>query len=146
MDDSWYELVEGQELEQGDLIEQCPVYVAEYTTDVIDDVNGGKAPSYKVSEDEYRYNAVIMTQSCDLEQRKVRYVVLCGYWSLEGITKSDDKIRPKKMQEKIRQNNMPNYHMLDACELEDMRRGIQIINFRETFTVPYDFLTQFAAA
>jgi hypothetical protein len=145
VDDSWYELVEGQDLEQGDLIDRCPVYVPEYSTNVIDEAEGEKTLSYQVSAREYIYDAVIVTQSCDLKQRKVRRVLLCVCWSLEEFIGLSDQFRSRKAQDKIRQNQMPSYHMLDVCGLEKVSRGIQVIDFRDHFTMPYDFLTQFAA-
>jgi len=48
------------------------------------------------------------------------------------------------MQERIRQDFIPNYHMLHECHLSEMPQKVQIIDFRLTFTMPFNFLTQFA--
>jgi hypothetical protein len=56
----------------------------------------------------------------------------------------DEKIKPKKVLEKIRQGQSPNYYMLNACTLKEFPQGIQIVDFRSMFTMPFSFLTQFA--
>ena len=144
IDDSWYEIVDGQNLEQGDLIGQCPVYIPEYSTSIVEEPEAEKNLTYAITAKEYTYDVVIMTQSCDLGNGKVQSVVLCAYWSLDEMISQNEKLRPKKMQEKIRQGYLPNLYMLNKCTLKERAQGIQIIDFRMVFTVPHDFLRQFA--
>lgn len=184
-----YGIVEGQDLQQGDFIKHCPVFIPEYTSsefqvtegedeskvkehfgdkhfikrwvsffkrpwfkwltphsDIIEEPEVGKKLYYQIKGKEYRYDVVVMTQSCDLRPGKIKFVVLCPYWPLAEIIEMNEKLRPKKMQEKIRQGHIPNYHMLHACALKEMPQGIQIVDFRTMYTVPYDFLTQFVKA
>jgi len=140
-----YGIVDGQELEQGDFITQCPVIIPEYTSKTVEEQKAGKATTYQIHAKEYTYDVVIMNQSCDLENGKLKLVVLCPYWSLKEIVEIHDNFRSKKMQEKLRQGYIPGYHMFNACTLEDMEREIQVVNFHMMFTVPYDFLTTFAS-
>lgn len=139
-----YGIVDGQELEQGDFIKRCPVYVPEYVSTVVEGDNAEKTTRYILRAREYIYNVVVMTQSCDLRPGKINFVALCPYWSLEEMLAKDERLRPKKMQEKIRQGHIPNYYMLHECFLSEMPHGIQIVDFRLMFTMPFDFLTQFA--
>lgn len=141
-----YELVDGQGLEQGDFIERCPVYVPEYNPIIFEEHRAEEITTYQLEVKEYTYDVVVMTQSCDLRPNKIKFVVLCPYWSLEEMITKNNEIRHKKIQEKIRQGYLPNYHMLNACALSEMPRDIQIVDFRLTFTMPFDFLTQFAGS
>ncbi|BCL81872.1 hypothetical protein ccbrp13_43370 [Ktedonobacteria bacterium brp13] len=141
-DDSWYEIVEGQDLEQGDLIENCPVYVPEYSVNVVEDPESDR--TYQINANQYTYDIVVMSQSCDLGHGKIEYVVACPYWSLEELSDKYSQFRSKKEYEKIRRGDTRNLHMLNNCILDGMSSGIKIIDFRTTFTVPYLFLIQFA--
>jgi hypothetical protein len=142
--DEPYGIVDGQELEQGDFVKRCPVYVPEYIPTIAEETDAEKTIKYSLQTKEYTFNVVVMTQSCDLRPDKISFVVLCPYWSLEEMIARDENLRPKKMQEKIRQGYIPNYHMLHECRLSKMPHGIQIVDFRLTFTMPFNFLTQFA--
>lgn len=142
--DEPYGIVDGHELEQGDFIKRCPVYVPEYVHAIVEASDIEKLNKYSLQVKEYTFNVVVMTQSCDLRPGKISFVVLCPYWSLEEMIERDANLRPRKMQEKIRQGSIPNYHMLHECHLSRMSHGIQIVDFRLTFTMPFDFLTQFA--
>ncbi|HCI81798.1 MAG TPA: hypothetical protein DHW02_19150 [Ktedonobacter sp.] len=141
-----YEVVDGQELEQGDLIKNFPVYIPEYKSVMNKEPDAGEYTGYLLNAKEYRYDVIVMTQSCDLRPDKVKWVVLCPYWSLEEIINKREKFRPRKMQEKIRQGNIPNLHMLNACTLNELSQGIQIVDFHSVYTAPFSFLTQFAAS
>lgn len=141
-----YEVVDGQELEQGDLIKNFPVYIPDYNLLISREFDTGGRTAYQLEAKEYRYDVVVMTQSCDLRPNKIKIVVLCPYWSLEEMSKMHEKFRPRKMHEKIRQGNIPNLHMLNACILDELPQGIQIVDFHSVFTAPFDFLTQFAAS
>lgn len=139
-----YGIVVGQQLEQGDFIVQCPVIIPEYTFDVVEVPGGEKTSQYQINAKEYIYDVVIMSQSCDLENGKLKLVVACPYWPLSEINAMHESFRPKKMHEKLRQGYIPGYHMFNACNLSDMQREIQIVDFHTVFTIPYAFLAEFA--
>lgn len=141
-----YGIVDGQELEQGDFIVQCPVIIPEYTFNVAEEPETEKLPGYQINAKEYTYDVVIMSQSCDLANGKLKLVILCPYWPLKEIIEIHENFRPRKMQEKLRLGNIPGYQMFNTCTLRDMPREIQVVDFHMMFTVPYDFLTKFAGS
>ena len=61
---SWYEVVEGESLEQGDILRRCDVPIV---SSVDDD---------EVEYDLVAMDVVVMTQSCDLANDKVDHVLL----------------------------------------------------------------------
>ena len=84
----------------------------------------------------YLYNVVVMNQSCDLEQRKLKFVLVCPYWPLEDLGRKEPKFLERKIQEEIRRGNMYGYHMLNECQLDEKKQGIQIVEFRSAHSVP----------
>ena len=57
---SWYELVDSKLLQQGDIIDSCPIFIP------ISTIKENAMVDFKVRE----LNIVIMSQSCDLVIRK----------------------------------------------------------------------------
>jgi len=80
----WYEEVgPGDPLDQGDLIEACPVSVfvdlpALPGVKAVDDLLGIIRKSVAVEQT----RVVVMTQGCDLEHGKIRNVILCPIYHL----------------------------------------------------------------
>ncbi len=76
MTDAWYEAVPaGYPLTQGDLITDCPLFGWKADADLMGLT--GEAASLSNSVEAFRDDVIVMTQACDLENRKVRDVVLC---------------------------------------------------------------------
>jgi hypothetical protein len=68
----WYEVIEDGELEQGDLLKECPVIapVLDMSFPLSDDA---------IPVDILTFDVVVMTQSCDLVNDKVKEVILCPH-------------------------------------------------------------------
>lgn len=130
----WYEMVEGSEqLLQGDFVNSCPVVVPPTTIE-----------SKKVSAEIIEYDVVIMSQSCDLVQRKLDLVLVCPIWSLCEFEKRSDFFKSRKGKEALRQGNVPGYYLLNKCEIEGFQMDLLAVDFRSVYSVPFDFLTDLA--
>ena len=81
MSDDWYGLAApGEPLTQGDLVFDCPIIGWEPTRV---DLRGGTEPDVLVGASQVtRADVVVMTQACDLAQRKIANVVLCPHLAL----------------------------------------------------------------
>lgn len=145
-EDPCYEIVEGGELEQGDFIINLPNFVPQYSSDLVNQSSTYREMARSIPGALYKYNVVILSHSCDLEQRKLRHVLVCPYWSLTDLGQIEKKFLEPKIQEEIRRGNMPGYHMLHECLLEKKKQGIQVVEFRSAYSIPFDFLTSFANA
>jgi hypothetical protein len=134
----WYELVEGRDLQQGDILEGCPVFrvPTDLPAPIPDDVN------FEVGEQD----VVVTSQSCDLVegQKGIEYVALAPMWSLTEITKAFNYFGSTYVREMCRRGHMPGHHMLAPCEHEDWEREIAVVSFREVHSLPIDFLRAFA--
>jgi hypothetical protein len=129
----WYEVVsEEDELMQGDFIKDCPVVIP--PSEISDDI--------KVRI--INYDVVIMSQSCDLVQRKLDLVLVCPVWFLNEFEKKSDFFKSKKGKEALRQGNVPGYHLLNKCEIDGFQTDYLVVDFRNVYSVPFDFIVGLA--
>jgi len=134
----WYEIVEGDDLEQGDIFEACPVFaiVAPFSFEQ-HRTTGASAPFDVLERD-----VITITQSCDLvkDYSKVQEVILCPVWDLDKFSEKNDYVRQVKSREEIRQGKHPGFHMLNACQLQNFERSIRLVDFHRVFSMPLEFM------
>lgn len=135
----WYEIVEGAELEQGDLLKACPVLVP---------ISGLNFPlqNNTITADVQTFDVVVMTQSCDLANEKVADVILCPHWELSGVGKVDPSLARRDTQQAILKGYRYRYAMLAASNLTELPMGVRIVDFGRIFSLPKAFIRQFAAS
>lgn len=129
----WYDVVSGDLLEQGDIINDVPIIVlpADWTFD-------GEPPEGKIID------AIVMSQSCDLQQNKVQYVLLCAVTDLDShplFPPTDYRSR-----EELRRGYRVHYHLLNRCTHPDFERGLMVVEFPIIHSLPIDYLKNHAAA
>lgn len=127
----WFEVADSNDdLLQGDFIKDCPVII----------------PSSEMSKDEVvdarvvEYNVVVMSQSCDLLQRKLDLVLVCPIWPLSEFEGANPYYRGKEGKEALRRGNLPGYHLLNRCEIDGFETDYLVVDFRNVYSVPFDFL------
>ncbi len=156
MSDGWYDLVEPDSpLTQGDLIADCPV-LAWKEQEIV--VRKGEDPAKNLSGhyEGARIDGIIMTQACDLEQRKVRSVTVCAHFSL-GAFKADWEALQRERGDKVSKNawrkycnRIKNGFLWNLCMLNGGEAGGQelehrVVDFHEVYTLPLGFLQSFVA-
>ena len=130
----WYAIVDGKEtLLQGDFINSCPVVIPPMA------IKPGKVPA-----DVIEYDVVVMSQSCDLAQRKIDLVLVCPLWSLKEFEEENSYYESKKGKEALRQGYLPGYHLLNKCEINGFETDYLVIDFRSVYSVPFDFTIELA--
>lgn len=131
----WFEVVDSDEsLLQGDFITECPIVIP---------------PSQISDEVEVRvfnYNVAVMSQSCDLEQRKIELVLVCPFWPLSEFEKRKPYYKGSSGKEALRRGYLPGYHLLNKCEIDGFKTDYLVVDFRAVYSVPFDFLIDFAGA
>src|SRR6266702_6752337 len=134
---TWYSVVEGEGLLQGDALEKCPVLLPPPA----DDLLAGKATvSGKVLE----YDVIVVTHSCDLLQKQLETVLVCPLLTLDEISQEKPNFAHKKMQEHMRQGHNPGYHMLHTSTVEGLERPIRVADFHTIYSLPADFVKRIA--
>lgn len=78
--DSWFEIVEGDSLQQGDFFPACPSPI------IPDDLPSEIQAGQEINLPFELYNAVILTQSCDLVSKNLQRVMLCPHFPLSNLT------------------------------------------------------------
>ncbi|MCK4245077.1 MAG: hypothetical protein KAX20_05575 [Candidatus Omnitrophica bacterium] len=130
----WYDIVEGSELLlQGDFVNSCPVVVPTTAIEL-----------GKVSTEVIEYDVTVMSQSCDLEQRKLDLVLVCPIWTLKEFEEKNPNYKKKKTKESLRRGHLPGYHLLNKCEIDGFETDYLIVDFRSIYSVPFDFIIDLA--
>jgi len=127
----WYEIVNGKDLFQGDIIYSCPLILP--------------PPKIKdqIEVDIIEYDVIIMSQSCDLIQKKLELVLVCPIWPLSEFENKNLSYKDLKMKESLRQGYLPGYHLLNMCKINGFESEYLIVDFRSIFSVHFDFLVEF---
>jgi len=137
--------VEGEDLEQGDFIDECEVLVPSYSHDVLDNITASFDKStYRVRGDADIYDLVIVSQSCDLENGKLDYVLMCPRWSYNDYAEVNSEFKKIEKLEQLRQGKYYKYCMLNESKLVDLTCEIQIVDLGTVFSVPYNTLKKMA--
>ncbi len=139
MDYPWYEQLDRptDKLLQGDLVDACPIVLPNAKLD-------------RTGENEFtinEFNVVVMSQSCDLENNKLEYVLACPYYPFATYVKHVPQEQRKKENQieklfkQLEQGIQPNYHLLnkhDGYGLTDY----QVVDFKNVFSIHLNFLKQ----
>ncbi len=126
----WYAETVGDELEQGDLFEACPVYMP--TTDA--------GEHGIVDFDWEERDLIVLSQTCDLVsgREKLTEVLLCSVWNQSELA-AGYLATPKGMED-ARRGNLPGFHVLADCALAGLEREVSIVDFRRVYSLPVAFL------
>ncbi|MFW6171805.1 MAG: hypothetical protein ACODAD_15060 [Planctomycetota bacterium] len=126
----WYRDVEGDDIEQGDIFESCPVYLPTY----------GALNVTTAEFDWVERDLIVLSQTCDMVKgrEKLSEVLLCSVWYRFEL-KRGHLSTPKGMED-ARRGNLPAFHVLAACDLPHMRRDVRVVEFRRVYALPMVFL------
>ena len=138
----WYQAINGNDLAQGDILLEFPVFdVPENYLDCIDTEDTQITINY--------CNLIIMTQSCDLAIRqngrsKIDYVLLCPIYFKKEL--QNDKIYGKlKEWENARQGKHLGFHVLNCCNLKDHNYDFMLVDLKRTHSIKFEILRDFVS-
>lgn len=155
MNEAWYQVVAaGAALTQGDLISDCPLLtwrIAPFQ----ESSEQSNPERLREAVTAFTADVVVMTQACDLEHGKVRTVVLCPHDPLslfrktweEGMRTSGHNPTEKAWRKTC--DDIANGYVWNQCFLNSFVGSVpplelRVVDFHEIFTLPKDFLEQFA--
>jgi hypothetical protein len=136
----WYELVSGRDLEQGDILLGCPVFLI--PPEAI------REPGEHPITIQHQ-NVIIMSQSCDLAIRGdgrcgAEDVILATLYFRRELEK-DRRFGKKAGWEDARKGKFPRYHVLNQCEIADPKIDYMLVDLGRVFTLSVDVVRDFAA-
>jgi hypothetical protein len=126
----WYGFAPSDELAQGDLFLDCPVF----------------RPLADGSIRRELANVVVLSQSCDLAHGKLELVQVCPVWNLEKLAADVEYLKSRRGREELRHGNTPGYHLLNRCDLAGYQTDYLVCDFRSLFGVHFDTIRLLAAA
>lgn len=148
--DLWYEAVNASiELTQGDIILDCPV--VRWASKPIEPGMGREFESLKSAVEVVLADVVVITQACDLEQRKVKNAILCPHVSLDKYKEEWETTMKAMSQnptskawqrtcEDIKNGYIWNLSMLNEGNVENLTLAHRVVDFHDVFTLPRNFL------
>lgn len=132
----WYEIVSGESLEQGDLLTHCPLPF------LVSPVQEG---AEVVVDIEY-FDVVILTQSCDLANDKIKHVVCCPHFSASDTVRLDPELVKKDKLHSIRKGQQYQYLLLNSFPDALLPLALRIVDFGRPFFLPKSLVESLAAS
>ncbi len=133
--ESFWEATSDAGLRQGELLPLCPVPVVQEK--LIAD-----APTQTVPIQ--RYNLIVITQSCDLNQQKARLVALCPIFPITRFEEINEEMKRKGRWEEVRKGRVEGLHLLTSPTNPTDNRESLVVDFREIYSLPFEMLMQHA--
>src|SRR5712692_9268197 len=88
---------------------------------------------------------LIVTQSCDLANEKIRLAALCPIATLEVWEQLSPDYAKKGFWESVRKGRREGLHMLGSFEDANDNRHALVVDFRQIFSLPVVYLQRHAA-
>lgn len=131
----WFGVIEGDELEQGDILESCPVFLPPPDLDVHAERPVNATLQWKEQD------LIVMSQSCDLVKgrRGVEDVLLCAIWKRSEFTGGHFLEKDSEM-ENARKGRFPAVHVLAASTIAGLEREVRVVDFQRVYSLPVGFL------
>lgn len=143
LDAEWYETTDGATLRQCDIRMGCPVIR----------VDGGLQwpvePSTTLPIRIDTYDSIILTQSCDLENRKVEDILLAQViaWPVlvrQELQRNNQIVKQRDFRKALIEGNTPGQALLHKHDGEPYLDW-SIVSFQRLYTIQKDFLVEFAS-
>lgn len=139
MDFTWYqEIVNSNNIEQGDLIIDCPIIIPPSK------IEEGDEPEIEIR----LINSMILSQSCDLVNNKIDIVLVCPYYPLKTFIENtpeeqQSKKAIKKNIDNLRKGHLPGYHLLNI-DNEFNIDDYLVVDFRNVYGIEINNLKDIA--
>ena len=147
----WYDVVNGAEIEQGDILSDCTVYMFDSI------VNANEISLDQELFPEWtavNYDVVVLTQSCDLQagqgKPKVQHVVLCPIEGRSRIEEAPNHVLHNKgILRKAARGEHPGFFVISdffSRDLPELNRDVGVVHFQQIYTLPVDLVRNHAAS
>lgn len=132
----WYDLVEGSEISQGDIIESCPVIIVP----PVENVSEGDEIEVVSRE----IDVIVMTQACDLEQGNVDSVILCGLTPVREVKTRSGKSPDRGYFKDVKDGKVVALHLLSDYQSEELKKDYYCVDLRQLYSLPLKTLEAIA--
>jgi hypothetical protein len=144
IDSGWYDLVEGAELLQGDLLSNCSILIP------TEKPCWPLIPNSQIALEARKFDVIVMSQSCDLVNDKIEDVLLAQVitWSStvrDESQKGNEGIKSSKFRKSLVEGGVPSLSLLHK-RLDEPKLEWSVVDFRHLFIQPKAYVRSFAAS
>jgi hypothetical protein len=135
----WVQINEAT-LRQGDYLPGCIVPLP-----IFDPTTFGK--NYETQDIEIEvneYDLIILTQSCDLDNRKVSQVLLCPIYSISEYEIANPAFAKKGKWNEVLRGRIEGLHLLASPINPGNNREALVVDFRQIYSLPYEYILKHA--
>lgn len=133
MEYPWYDLVRGNEIQQGDFLFDLEVPVVEHTkTDPIDVVL-------------QTFDVIVMTQSCDIPKPALDHLILCPVRELDQAARDHPEFASPGGKESLRQGRVMAFSLLNKCDIPEFKRDFMVVQFERVIERPKSSIQEFVS-
>jgi len=122
---------------QGDLLRGCDVPIFK----VLLDPAGDQSEPREIPLDSV--DLIVVTQSCDLGNRKAPMVACCPIHKLISFEEINPHFKQKGEWEKVRLGRMAGLHMIASVDKPEDNRDSFVVDFREIHSLPFEYVLDF---
>ncbi len=134
MAETFWEKVAESNLHQGDHLPDCAVPI------FLD-----PSPTLKTQQVPIDvFDLIVLTQSCDLEKNNVRLVAMCPIAPIETFERKSPEYKKKGKWNEVRKGRIEGLHMLGALNNPTNNRDALVVDFREIYSLPFEYLVKHA--
>lgn len=147
----WYDIVNGDEIEQGDILPNCTIYMFDGVKNAGEiNIDEQFLPEWNA----FNYDVVVLTQSCDLQvgqgKSKVQHVVLCPIESRSRIEANFNHILHNKgVLRKAAKGEHPGFFVISdfsSAGEPRLNREVGVVHFQQIYTLPVDLVRNHATS
>lgn len=132
----WYAVASGDDIEQGDIFEDCPIFLPPADLNLQPDPTHGAQAQFRWEQQD----VIVLSQTCDLvkDREKLSDVLLCTLWKRSEHT--GGPLSKDEGMESARLGRMPGFHILGESLVEGFAREVRIVDFRRVHSLPLAFV------
>lgn len=131
----FWDKTEGPTLRQGDYLWRC----------LVPRFSPSFSENSEIQEVEVReFDLIILTQSCDLENKKARLVALSPIYLISKFEQANPDYAKKGRWEEVRRGRVEGLHLLASPDNPANNREALVVDFREIYSLPYEYLVKHA--
>jgi len=138
----WYEAAPGPDLEQGDIFRALDIPTVRYSNTGASDRLYDDEPEVDIET----FDAIVLSQSCDLQKPGFDRVLLCPIWPLGEAVELHPHLGSRKGKNDLRDGRVVAFHLLNQCDLAGFERDFSIVQFERVLDVPKALLQMVAAS
>lgn len=139
MAEPFWDQVDSSALRQGDYLPKC--LVPKFSPDFAGDSVTEDIQEILVSE----FDLMVLTQSCDLENSKARFVAMSPIYSISEFKKLNPAFENKGKCNEIRKGRIEGLHLLASPEEPSDNQKALVVDFREIYSLPFSYLEKHAS-